>query len=96
MFREIQRLLDDTGFLEDQLPVELHYNKVDLEWNKLMSLFKERDDALHDQLSGFVLISIHESISHLLIALSKSYAFIYLFKVIHFTRNLYILLSLLN
>ena len=52
MFREIQRQLDDTGFLEDQLPVELHYNKLDLEWNKLMSLFKERDDALHDQMSG--------------------------------------------
>ncbi|XP_042210424.1 microtubule-actin cross-linking factor 1-like isoform X40 [Homarus americanus] len=52
LYREIQKLLDGTGFMEDELVPELHYNNVDSEWNKLMSLYQERDDALHDSLSG--------------------------------------------
>lgn len=52
LYRDIQKLLDGTGFLEEQLAPELHYNNVDAEWNKLMSLYQERDDALHDSLSG--------------------------------------------
>ncbi|XP_047739188.1 dystonin [Hyalella azteca] len=52
LYRDIQRQLDGTGFLEDELPGELHYPNIDAEWNKLMGLFQERDDLLHDHMSG--------------------------------------------
>ena len=52
LYRDCQRLLDGTGFLEDELPGELHYPNIEAEWNKLMGLFQERDDMLHDHMSG--------------------------------------------
>lgn len=54
IYREIQRLLDGTGFLEDELPGELHYSNIEAEWEKLMGLFQERDALLHDLMSGLV------------------------------------------
>ena len=52
LYRDIYKLLEGTGFLEGELPQELHYNSIDMEWNKLMSLFQEKDEALHESMNG--------------------------------------------
>ncbi|CAL4125335.1 unnamed protein product, partial [Meganyctiphanes norvegica] len=52
LYRDIAKQLEGTGFLESELPHDLHYGSIDKEWNNLMSLFQERDDALHDSITG--------------------------------------------
>ena len=58
LYRDIQRLLSGTGLMDD-IPHDLHYSNIESEWNRLMSLFQERDDSLQDHLSGYVQIFKH-------------------------------------